>query len=116
MAGLAGRWRIVAMDLWDQEAIDLVRPGFIAFTGKGTGEFGFIAVRGEMDCHFTQRDGRPFVEFSWVGSDEGDEVSGRGWVELGKDGALTGHLFFHRGDDSGFRAVPFTAKHSRDGR
>ena len=29
-----GRWRIVAMDLWDKDAIDLVEPGFITFNGE----------------------------------------------------------------------------------
>ncbi len=45
------------------------------------------------------------VEFSWQGDDEGDEVSGRGWAGLADDGSLQGHLYFHLGDDSGFRAV-----------
>lgn len=39
-----GRWRIVAMDLWDKAAIDLVEPGFITFNGE-EGEMRFIAVR-----------------------------------------------------------------------
>lgn len=47
--GLVGRWRIVRMDNWDRDAIDLVEPGFVEFGPKGTGEFGFIAVRGSMD-------------------------------------------------------------------
>jgi hypothetical protein len=102
---LNGRWRIMEMDLWDQEAIDLVAPGFIEFGDDGTGEFGFIAVRGWMDCRPGERGGRASVEFSWQGDDEGDEVSGRGWAVLADDGSLQGHLYFHLGDDSGFRAV-----------
>jgi hypothetical protein len=102
---LNGRWRIMEMDLWDQEAIDLVVPGFIEFGDDGTGEFGFIAVRGWMDCRPGEHGGRAGVEFSWQGDDEGDEVSGRGWAELADDGSLQGHLYFHLGDDSGFRAM-----------
>jgi hypothetical protein len=30
---------------------------------------------------------------------------GRGWAVLADDGSLQGHLYFHLGDDSGFRAV-----------
>jgi len=107
MRHLEGRWRIVEMDLWDQEAIDLVEPGFIELAEDGTGEFGFVAVSGRLDCRTNTRDGRPFVEFSWVGDDDGDEVGGRCWAALGDDDALTGHLYFHLGDDSGFRAAPF---------
>jgi hypothetical protein len=88
-----------------RDAIDLVQPGFIEFTGDGTGEFGFIAVRGWMDCHTTEHDGRTCVEFSWDGTDEGDQVSGRGWAALVNDATLEGHLFIHMGGDSRFRAT-----------
>ncbi|TQC44783.1 hypothetical protein EEB14_35520 [Rhodococcus sp. WS4] len=115
MRRLTGRWRIVEMDLWDRKAIDLVEPGFIDFAGNGTGQFGFIAVRGWMDCRTTDRNGRPVVEFSWDGDDEGDQVSGRGWAVLVDDATIEGHLFIHRGDDSAFRAEPFGADR-QDGR
>ena len=39
-----------------------------------------------------------------LGSDEGDDVSGRGWAALNPDGTLQGHIYFHLGDDSAFRA------------
>lgn len=104
---LTGRWRIVEMDTWDREAIDLIEPGFIEFAEDGTGEFGFIAVRGWLDCRTCEREGETAVEFSWDGDDEGDQVSGRGWAVLVDGASLQGHLFFHMGEDSGFRAVPF---------
>jgi hypothetical protein len=105
---LTGRWRIVEMSGWDRDAIDMVEPGFIEFVGDGTGEFGFIAVRGWLDCHSVERDDRTGVEFTWEGVDEGDQVSGRGWAILVDDAVVEGHLFFHLGDDSSFRAEPFT--------
>jgi hypothetical protein len=111
---LTGRWRITEMDMWDRGAIDLAGPGFIEFTGDGAGQFGFIAVRGWMDCRTIERDGRTAVEFSWAGDDEGDQVSGRGWVILVDDTTLEGHLFIHLGDDSSFRAEPFTQADPQD--
>ena len=115
---LVGRWRIKTMDGWDCDAIDLVEPGFIEFGADGTGQFGFIAVRGWLDCRTEDRGGRPCVEFSWQGDDEGDDVSGRGrgWAALADDGTLGGHLFFHLGEDSGFHAVPFDLAAGRHGR
>jgi hypothetical protein len=101
---IVGRWRITEMDSWDQEAVDLVEPGFIEFDEDGLRELGFIAVTGELDCRDVDREGRPGVEFSWQGSDEGDDVSGRGWAALNPDGTLEGHIYFHLGDDSAFRA------------
>ena len=114
MTSLIGRWRIVEMDLWDQDAVDLVEPGFIEFGRDGTGRFGFVVVRGWMDCRTSKRDGRLVVEFSWEGDDEGDQISGRGWAARGEGGLLIGHLFIHQGDDSGFRATRFTEADTRD--
>ena len=96
-----GRWRIVAMDQWDQDAVDLVQPGFIAFNGE-EGEMRFIAVRAWLDVRYATRDGGPIAEFSWEGVDEGDQRSGRGWVKPNAAGGLTGYIYFHNGDESGF--------------
>ena len=104
---IIGRWRITEMGNWDQEAVDLVKPGFIDFDESGLGELGLIAVAGELDCRVADRDGRPGIEFSWQGSDEGDDVSGRGWAAVNPDGTLEGHIYFHLGDDSAFRAERF---------
>jgi hypothetical protein len=103
---LSGRWRIVEMSGWDRAAIDLVEPGYLEFGDDGTGEFGFVAVRGWLDCRPVERDGRAGVEFSWAGVDEGDEASGRGWAVPADDGTLEGHVFLHMGEDSSFRAEP----------
>src|SRR5437879_3493359 len=84
---LTGRWRILEMDLWDRDALDLVAPAFIEFQ-DGSGSFGFIAVRGWMNCREVEIDGRTGVEFTWDGADEGDQVSGRGWALLEDDGSL----------------------------
>jgi hypothetical protein len=40
---ISGKWRITKMDLWDQEAIDLLGPAFIEFKGE-RGQFRFIAT------------------------------------------------------------------------
>ncbi|MEV0051018.1 hypothetical protein AB0H34_11040 [Saccharopolyspora shandongensis] len=113
---LTGRWRIVEMDMWDRDAIDLEGPGFIELAKDGTGQFGFIAVHGWMDCRPTKRDGRPCVEFSWDGDGEDQPVNGRGWAMLADNGTLEGHLFIHMGDDSGFRATSFAEANAQDGR
>ena len=98
-----GRWRILEMDLWDRDALDLVAPAFIEFSPDHTGGFGFIVVTGWIDWRRAGT-GRSGIEFSWEGSDEGDQVGGRGWAELHDNGVLHGHIYFHLGDDSGFRA------------
>ena len=99
-----GRWRITEMELWEREDLDLVGPAFIEFGRQGMGEFQFIAVQGGLDCRFSERGDLPAVEFSWEGQDEGDDTLGRGWAVL-REGTLEGRWFFHRGDDSWFRAT-----------
>lgn len=100
-----GTWQIVEMDLWDRDAIDLFGPALIQIGADGAGSFRFIAVEADIDGRQVERDGRPAVEFSWVGTDDSDDASGRGWALLEPDGSLVGHIYFHRGDDSSFRAI-----------
>ncbi|MBI4189052.1 MAG: hypothetical protein HY525_00775 [Betaproteobacteria bacterium] len=102
-----GRWHIVEMEQWDQEFIDLEGPGHITFAKGGKGSFHFGAVEGELDCRLKDSAEGQRVEFSWTGHDEMDPVTGRGWAVV-KNGELHGHLYFHLGDDSWFRAVPFS--------
>lgn len=94
------------MDDWGPEDLDLIEPAFIEFGEGGSGEFGFVAVRGSLDCRPAERDGRVGVEFSWVGDDDGADASGRGWAFLVDNGSLEGQVFFHLGDDPSFRAEP----------
>ena len=44
-----GTWRIIEMEQWDQDYIDLVVPGYIAFREDQRGEFQFGAVHGDLD-------------------------------------------------------------------
>jgi hypothetical protein len=100
---LKGKWRIVEMALWDADFLDLSEPAFIELDGKGSGEFAFGGVSATLRC----TDGVDDVEFTWDGSDEGDEVCGDGWAELQDDGSLDGEISFRNGDESTFKARPW---------
>lgn len=102
---LAGKWRIVEMELWDREFIDLLGPGFIRFDDQGGGEFRFGAVTGTLDCSYAKAS----IHFNWEVSDEMDEASGQGWAELQDDGSLNGEISFHHGDESSFIATSWTS-------
>jgi hypothetical protein len=97
---LAGKWRITETEMWDAEELDLVGPAHLTIAADGFGSFQMVAVQGEIDCRFEG----DRVEFSWVGDDDGSEVSGRGWAEVGRDGVLRGRIYFHQGDESAFVA------------
>ena len=93
------------MEQWDQDFIDLEGPGHITFAKGGNGSFHFGAVQGQLDCRLEESADGQRVHFSFTGHDEMDPTCGRGWAAL-KNGELHGHLYFHFGDDSSFRAVP----------
>jgi hypothetical protein len=42
----AGRWRIVAMDVWSNDVLDLAEKAHISFEGTSGGEIAFVAVKG----------------------------------------------------------------------
>ncbi len=107
-ASIIGRWRITEMDNWDQEAITTwSSPASSSSVRTASAASGFIVVTGDLDCRDADRDGQPGAEFSWQGSDEGDDVSGRGLGRAQPRRHAEGHIYFHLGDDSGFRAERF---------
>ncbi len=99
-APFRGKWRIVQMDLWDNEYLDMLGPAHITFQAKGHGEFAFGCVQATMTCHFAKRT----AFFTWEGFDETDPVHGDGSAEITDDGTLEGEIAFHNGDEPGFKA------------
>ena len=98
-----GSWRILETELWEQSDLDEIVEAHLTLESHGLGEFAFLCVRADVDYRVVEREGLPGIEFSFVGEDEMDPVSGRGWAVLAED-ELRGRLFFHRGDDSAFVA------------
>lgn len=97
---LIGRWQIVEADLWDRDYLDLVEPAYATFNDDGRGEFAFGAVNATMELEYARR----IVFFTWVGFDEGDEVSGSGAAELDDNGTVEIEISFHDGDDAVLKA------------
>ena len=61
----AGRWRIVEMDVWDKDFLDLVETAHLTFKGAADGEIAFGALKGFLDIRYGTRDGSASAEFSW---------------------------------------------------
>jgi hypothetical protein len=60
-ASFVWRWRIVEMELWDQEFVDLESPGHITFDRGGRGELHFGAVDVTLDWRVSAAHGFPPV-------------------------------------------------------
>jgi hypothetical protein len=101
---IIGSYRIVRLENWTQEFVDAGAPAFIRFDPVGSGEFYFGYTHGRMTVAFTERDGMPAAEWTWMGHDEMDPESGRGWAVLHEGGTLQGKVFFHGGDSAAFTA------------
>ena len=103
-APFVGYWRLVHMEEWDQDYLDLVEQAHIEFDEHQQGGFVFGVVKGWLDCRYSQEDRSPKVEFSWEGYSECDPACGRGWAVIEGDKKISGHLFIHCSDDSEFEA------------
>jgi len=99
-----GTWRITKMDTWDSEYINLVGPGYLRIDREGGGFMQFGAVEATLDCRAEDTGNNQRMEFTFQGFDEGDPVSGRGWVTV-SGSEMTGHVCFHQGEESGFTGV-----------
>jgi len=99
-----GKWRIQEMDAWDKDFIDMIVPGHLIIEKDGTGFFQFGTVEGEIDCRIEKVYDKERIDFSWEGEEEGDSASGRGWASIEGE-RMTGKIYFHLGDESGFKAT-----------
>jgi hypothetical protein len=95
------KWKILEMDQWDLDYIDMEEAGHVTFKKGGSGGFHFGCVDASLDWRYDESLDR--VDFTFEGFDEGTEVSGRGWAKVeGKQ--IMGQIVFHQGDESGFKA------------
>lgn len=103
-ATISGHWRIIWMEKWDQEYVDLVEPGYVCIDSQGNGEFQFGVVTG----YFCVNPEKTYFDSAWEGAQECDEVRGEidGTIEeKGQEGDLCGRIVFWEGDESEYRAI-----------
>jgi hypothetical protein len=93
------------VDAWEEDHVDTDGPAYFEIERRGLGSFAFGLVLGETDGRFAFDGESPVMEFSWEGRDEGEPVCGRGVARIDDNGVMRGTFFFHRADESGFRAM-----------
>jgi hypothetical protein len=104
MKEYVGTWRIMEMDEWDDEYINMETKAYLQIDKKGQGNFQFALVRGSIDGELEEFGGEQRFAFTWEGNEEYDQVSGSGWLKLVKKNELIGRIKFHSGDSSLFKA------------
>jgi hypothetical protein len=80
-----GKWRIIEMEMWDQDYIDLIIPGYFSFDNDDLGDFQFGSVKGQIDYRIEKIGDVERLEFSWEGLSENDPALGRGWAVINGD-------------------------------
>lgn len=100
------KWRIVEMEQWDSDYIDLVEPGYISLEKGGAGFLHFGCIDAHIDYRSVKTDDTELVEFSFEGKDEYDPICGRGKALI-NGMELKGEVFIHNGDESKFTCKPF---------
>jgi hypothetical protein len=101
---LQGKWRIIETVLWDRDYLDLCGPAFIQIDAKGNAEMEYGAMTASLYIGYTPSG----IDFEWNGADEGDQVDGTGWAELQDDGSLIGEISYRNGDETTFKAIPWS--------
>lgn len=106
-----GRWHIVSMSAWADEALNKEFQAFIEFDVGGMGKFQLGYVQGQFDYRTKRRDGQRAAQFCWDGEDgaDGTPLEGIGWANLEGD-RLSGMICIHLGDDLEFVAKKATEK------
>lgn len=51
----AGRWRIVEMDNWDGDFLDLIEEAHLTFAGMSDDEIALCAPKGFLDARYASR-------------------------------------------------------------
>ncbi|MGO9572510.1 MAG: hypothetical protein ACLP5H_33760 [Desulfomonilaceae bacterium] len=62
-----GKWRILEMETWDKDFIDLVVPGHITFQRGNKGSLQFGAVDCDLDCRIEKFGNLEVMGFSFIG-------------------------------------------------
>lgn len=99
-----GFWHITEMEIWDEAYIHMEVPAYIEVEENHLGYFQFGLVSGQLDGEIKLVGGVERFWFTWDGFDEGEPMSGGGWLELSGRNALKGRIKLHLGDSSDFWA------------
>lgn len=99
-----GVWNIVEMDEWDADYLHMETQAYIRVRNKGYGDFQFGLVQASINGAIEEFGGERRFSFTFEGSDEGELLSGDGWLKVIDKDSLQGLIRFHSGDSSLLKA------------
>ncbi len=102
-----GRWHILNTSEWDYDYLSMLDRPEIDISSGGYGTIRFGAFNATLDAMKDELRPDDVMQFSFAGSDEGDDVFGRGFAVIESD-RMVGRIAFHRGMVSNFEAEKLT--------
>lgn len=98
-----GSWTIDETSEWEADYLHMIKTAKIEIHSRGIGRLHFGTVEVELDLEPDVWNPKDILHFSFEGDCESDATCGRG--SLKREGSLLiGHLAFHLGDRSTFKA------------
>lgn len=98
-----GRWHIRSASEWSYDYLAMEQKPEIKISSSGCGTIRFGAFEGILDAMKDEFRPDDILQFSFHGSDEGDETYGRGVAHI-ENGIMKGRITFHRSMVSEFEA------------
>jgi hypothetical protein len=98
-----GEWQIESMSEWSSEFLAASGPPRLKLSSSGYGTIAFTAFEGILDAMTDELRPEDTMQFSFRGTDDGDEVCGRGFA-VESDGVMRGRICFNRSVTSDFVA------------
>jgi hypothetical protein len=95
-----GQWRITEMPMFSIEMFD---PPMLWIHDERRGFLKFCGIEAGVDYEASERDGKPFIEFTWWEPHRLPHC-GRGWAVIEGE-TMHGKIYCHDGDRSLFTAV-----------
>ncbi len=93
------------MSAWDEDYFNPKGKAYIQINKDGSGKFQFGAVQAELDGRMATIGAIQRFEFTWQGYDEGDFMSGSGWIVENDFKSIKGEIRIFQGDESTFVAT-----------
>jgi hypothetical protein len=95
-----GQWRITEMPMF---SIEMFEPPMLLIQDESKGFLKFCGIEADVDYEASERDGKPFIEFTWLEPGRRPQC-GRGWALISGD-SMSGKIYFHASEHSEFAAV-----------
>ena len=99
-----GKWHIYEIDMWNGNYSLKTAEGFVEIKDNNIGSFQIGLISGEIEGKLVEYYGKESFEFIFEGTDEGDSISGCGWMLFREKDIVKGEFRFYLGNKSAFLA------------